>query len=71
MGILIVDVLRISAQLWMFSMHAAAMLFMCCSQVLFNPAPDYYSVYDSFLTIISRMPLSTHIKGAGDGFCIS
>ena len=34
MGILIVDILRISAQLWMFSMHAAAMLFMCCTQVM-------------------------------------
>jgi len=34
MGILIVDIMRISAQLWMFSMHAAAMLFMCCTQVM-------------------------------------
>jgi hypothetical protein len=33
MGILIADLLRVAAQLWMFSMHAAAMLFMCCSQV--------------------------------------
>jgi peptidoglycan/LPS O-acetylase OafA/YrhL len=34
MSILIADILRVSAQLWMFSMHAAAMLFMCCSQVI-------------------------------------
>jgi hypothetical protein len=35
MGLLIADILRVSAQFWMFSMHAAAMLFMCCSQVIF------------------------------------
>lgn len=71
MGILIVDILRIFAQLWMFSMHAAAMLFMCCSQVFFNPVPCHHCVCDSFLINISRMPLSTRIKGAGHGFCIS
>jgi hypothetical protein len=38
MGLLIVDILRVSAQFWMFSMHAAAMLFMCCSQVIFAGA---------------------------------
>ena len=36
MGLLIVDILRVTAQFWMFSMHAAAMLFMCCSQVIFD-----------------------------------
>jgi hypothetical protein len=38
MSILIADLLRVSAQLWMFSMHAAAMLFMCCSQVIVHAA---------------------------------
>ncbi len=57
MGILIVDILRISAQLWMFSMHAAAMLFMCCAQVCFNLGRYHNCVghWHSSLTIVSRL----------------